>query len=161
MGPKNDKVVNAYQKDLLLRYAYKLLKSELDGIYEEIDKLCKKAPREPASDLQTKVVNRLIKRNKRFLVGDSMIDEMSSFIPAGDNPEYRDVLTVLRQLRQGLSRFHEKNSRLFLISVILLRSCRMTLIRNQVTLGITDGYSMELMIHMVPPHFGQMHGSTP
>lgn len=111
--PKNDKAVKAYHNDLLLRYAYELLKSELDGIYEEIDKLCKKAPREPASDLQTKVVNRLIKRNKRFLAGDSMIDEISSFIPAGDNPEYRDVLTVLRQLRQGLSRFHEKNSRLF------------------------------------------------
>jgi len=110
---KKDKDARSYENDLLQRYAYDLLKNELNGIYDEIDKLCKKAPREPASDLQTKIANGLIKRTKRFLTGDSMIDDISSFIPAGDNPEYRDVLTVLRQLRQGLSRFHEHNSRLF------------------------------------------------
>lgn len=115
MGRKTnvDEGEKIHMNNMLLRYAYDLLTSELDGIYDEVDKLCKKAPREPASDLQTKVVNGLICKTKHFLTGDGMIDEISPFIPAGDNPEYRDTLTVLRQLRQGLSRFHNNHSILF------------------------------------------------
>lgn len=115
MGRKTnvDERGKIHMNNMLLKYAYDLLSSELGGIYDEVDKLCKKAPREPASDLQTKVVNALLCKTKHFLAGDGMIDEISSFIPAGDNPEYRDVLTVLRQLRQGLSRFYNKNSLLF------------------------------------------------
>jgi len=34
-----------------------------------------------------------------------MFKGKNEFVPAGDNPEHRDALLVLRQIRQGLDRF--------------------------------------------------------
>lgn len=93
--------------------SYQLVDSELQGIYDEIDKLCKKAPNEPVTTLQLGIVNRLIEKIKRLFEADKILKEISIFVAAGDNPEYRDVLTVLRQLRQALNRFEQKYRSLF------------------------------------------------
>ena len=95
------------------KQAYELIHSEGLGLYDEIDKLCKKAPSEMATPLQVTVVNGFINRAKQLLQGDPIINEVSSFVPAGDNPEYRDVLTVLRQITQGLQRFKVHNTYLW------------------------------------------------
>jgi hypothetical protein len=110
---KNKEAEIAFQNNMFSRYAYNFLKSELDGVYVEMDKLCKKAPREPLSDLQTTIVNGVIHKTKHFLAEDTIVKEVSPFVPAGDNPEYRDALTVLQQLRQALNRFHDKNQAQF------------------------------------------------
>ena len=104
------KRIDILKTQLGYKNAYELVDSELQGVYDEIDKLCKKAPNEPITNLQLGVVNRLIEKSKRLLDGDRIVGEISSFVAAGDNPEYRDVLTVLRQLRQGLQRFKVKYS---------------------------------------------------
>lgn len=95
------------------KQAFALVHSEALGLYDEMDKLCKKAPSEMATALQVNVVNRFIERAKQLLQGDPIIDDVTAFVPAGDNPEYRDVLTVLRQITQGLQRFEGNNSYLW------------------------------------------------
>jgi hypothetical protein len=85
------------------------ISSELDGLYEELDKIYKKAPEEQISSLTVENVNALIKDTKEIINEDPYIDRVKEFVPAGDNPEYRDVIMVLRQLKQGLKRFKEAN----------------------------------------------------
>jgi poly-D-alanine transfer protein DltD len=96
-----------------VKAAYKLLLSEVEGLYEEMDKLAKKAPNEPMTALQLKIINSFIRKSKKLMSGDTIIDEVEVFVSAGDNPEYRDAVTVLRQVRQGLDRYKAKNSHLF------------------------------------------------
>jgi poly-D-alanine transfer protein DltD len=91
------------------RNAFDTLDSELAGLYDEMDKLAKKAPNEPVTDLQLRIVNNFIKKAKYLLNGDTIIDEVEVFVSAGDNPQYRDFVTVLRQIRQGLERFKKSN----------------------------------------------------
>jgi poly-D-alanine transfer protein DltD len=95
------------------KQAFHILESELDGLYDEMDKLAKKAPNEPTTPLQLKIVNNFIKKAKHLMSGDTIIDEVEVFIPAGDNPEYRDIVTVLRQIRQGLQRFRTNSHYIF------------------------------------------------
>ena len=94
-----------------VKQAHELLESEGRGLYDEMDKLCKKVPTETATTLQVTVINGFITRTKRLLEGDPIIDEVTAFVPAGDNPDYRDVITVLRQLNQGLKRFKEHKNK--------------------------------------------------
>lgn len=97
------------RQGLRVQRAYNMLFSEVTGLYDEMDKLAKKVPNEPVTDLQLKILNSFIKKAKRLLSGDTIIDEVEGFVAAGDNPEYRDAVTVLRQIRQGLERFKGTN----------------------------------------------------
>ena len=87
------------------RRLYVLVLSDLDGFYEEIDKQTKKSPADSVTDLQLEIVNDLIEMVKKILNDDELISKVNKFIPAGDNPAYRDVIVILRRLRQGLDRF--------------------------------------------------------
>jgi len=82
-----------------------LLESVSKGLYEEIEKLCKKAPAEPITNLVLEQVNDVIKATKELAQSDPNVQKLTVFVPAGDNPQQRDVVIVLRQLRQGLERF--------------------------------------------------------
>ena len=97
--------IDELRQGLSAKRAYAMLFSEITGLYDEMDKLAKKVPNEPVTDLQLKILNSFISKAKYLLSGDTIIDEVEVFVAAGDNPEYRDVVTVLRQLRQGLERF--------------------------------------------------------
>ncbi len=104
------KELQEYQSE---KAAYEVLRSEVEGLYDEMDKLAKKAPNEPLTALQLKIINSFIRKSKKLLTGDPIINEVEVFVSAGDNPEYRDVVTVLRQIKQGLDRYKVKNSFLF------------------------------------------------
>jgi hypothetical protein len=82
-----------------------LLISAVKGHYEEMDKLSKKAPAEKVTDLALGEINYTIEETKKLLGDDAFINRLNVFVAAGDNPELRDVVLVLRQLLQGLSRF--------------------------------------------------------
>ncbi len=81
-----------------------LLQSVAIGLYEEGDKLSKKAPAETASDLMLEQVNDIIRETKELLQEDVYVQRLKEFVPAGNNPQLRDVVVVLRQLRQGMER---------------------------------------------------------
>ena len=77
------------------------------GLYEEIDKLARKAPAEPLTDLALNQANDVIKETKGLLSEDPYIQRLNQFVAAGDNPQHRDAVVVLRQIRQGLERSYE------------------------------------------------------
>ena len=88
-----------------MRTQYKLLSSVSLGLYDELDKLSKKAPAEPVTDLVLTQINDVIREIKELAKDDTYVQRLNEFVAAGDNPEQRDVVVVLRQLRQGLERF--------------------------------------------------------
>jgi DNA repair exonuclease SbcCD ATPase subunit len=88
------------------------LKSVLHGYYEELEKLSKKAPADQVTELQLKRINELIRQCKEVLQGDPFVDSLELFVAAGERPEHRDALFVLRDLRQGIQRFEEEVQRL-------------------------------------------------
>ena len=75
------------------------------GLYDEIDKLAKKAPAESVTDLALEQINDVIRDTKKLVASDPYIQKLNEFIAAGDNPQHRDAVIVLRQIRQGLERF--------------------------------------------------------
>ncbi|MFP4139617.1 MAG: hypothetical protein ACOCWV_02935 [Planctomycetota bacterium] len=92
------------------RLAYELIESEAEGLYEEMDKLCRLAPKERATKLQMQAVNKAIQRAKVLLEGDAIIDEIAEFAIRRELPEYRDAVTVLRQVLQAMKRYAEGSS---------------------------------------------------
>lgn len=82
-----------------------LLESVSLGLYDEIDKLSKKAPAEPVTDLVLTQMNEVIRETKELVTDDPYVQRLQEFVPAGDNPQHRDAVVVMRQVRQGLDRF--------------------------------------------------------
>lgn len=80
------------------------LESVADGVYDEIDKLTKKAPAETVTGLALEQINDIIRETKEASPDDKYLQRLKEFVPAGDNPELRDALMVLRQVREGLKR---------------------------------------------------------
>ena len=80
--------------------------SHLEGVYAEVDKLTKGKSLVPTSDLLVEIVNSLISDAKGLIYRDTYLDRLKTFVPAGDNPAYPDVLVALRILQQTLSRFN-------------------------------------------------------
>src|SRR5262245_42515654 len=78
-----------------------LLQDVSQGLYEELDKLCKKAPAETITDLALSQINTVIKETKGLVVTDAYVSRLTEFVAAGDNPEHRDVVVVLKQLLLG------------------------------------------------------------
>ena len=83
-----------------------LLQSVSAGLYDELDKLAKKSPADEISPLGLEHVNELIRDAKELSPDDLYMQRCKVFVPAGDNPQHRDVVMVLRQIRQGLDRFN-------------------------------------------------------
>lgn len=79
--------------------------SQLRGLYEEVDKLTKGKSVVPPSDLLVEVVNTQITDAKGLIFRDTYLDRLKSFVPAGDNPSYPDLLLSLRILQQTSERF--------------------------------------------------------
>ena len=96
----NDRLLIATQS----QSQHALLTSVLDGLYVEIDKQCKKAPAELITDLGLEQVNDIIRAIKELAKDDPYVQKQKEFVAAGDNPQLRDVIIVLKQLDQGLQR---------------------------------------------------------
>jgi hypothetical protein len=86
--------------------------SVLDGLYDEIDKLTRKAPADEITELALRRVNGVIVAAKDLLKGDPFIDTIDPFVAAGEYPEHRDVLIILREIRQGMQRQEQEYVRL-------------------------------------------------
>lgn len=85
------------------------LRSYVIPLYDEMDKLAKKAPSSTLSDLATQRVNRAISDARDLMAAsDKYIAEIAVFVPAGQNPEVRDAVLMLREVKQGLIRYNTK-----------------------------------------------------
>ena len=88
--------------------AWYALRSFTKGLYDEMDKLAKKAPSSQLSDLATKRVNRAIAESKILMAShDPYVADLSEFVPAGENPEVRDAVLVLREILDAIDRLDE------------------------------------------------------
>lgn len=87
------------------------LKSEIEDLYFEFDKLTKKAAAQRITDLALENVNAAVNDAKELLSGDRSVDRLKSFVAAGENPVNSDVLLVLSKLRTALRRFDSTWSR--------------------------------------------------
>jgi len=96
-----EKALNAFENDTV---RHRALSSHLQGFYEEIDKLTKSKALVEATDLVVQQSNYIIQDAKDLIKGDVHLDRVKEFVPAGTNPEYRDVLLVLRAIQQSLAR---------------------------------------------------------
>ena len=96
----NKKVEDLLQK----KRKVDLLQSVSLGLYDEMDKMAKKSGADQVTDLALEQVNEFIKDAKGLMAEDAYVQRQKEFVPAGDNPQYRDVVVVMRQLRQGLDR---------------------------------------------------------
>jgi len=85
-----------------------LLESVSLGLYEEVDKLSKKSPVERITDLVLTQLNDIIRETKQLVDDDPYIKRLNEFVSAGDNPEQRDAVVMLRQVRQGLERYRQR-----------------------------------------------------
>jgi hypothetical protein len=79
--------------------------SQLVGLYDEVDKLTKAKSIVPTSDLLVDLVNNSISDGKDLVFRDTYLDRLSKFVPAGNNPNYPELLLALRVLRQSFERF--------------------------------------------------------
>lgn len=87
-----------------------MLKSVAGGLYEELDKLSKKAPAEPVTKLVLGEVNDLTAQVKALGRDDPFLQRLKEFVPAGEMPEQRDAVVVLTLARRGLERVSESLS---------------------------------------------------
>ena len=85
------------------------IRSFVDSLYDEMDKLSKKAPASEVSDLALERVNRAIQAAKDLMdKEDEFIADLKVFVAAGSNPEVRDALLVLGEIKGGISRVRRK-----------------------------------------------------
>jgi hypothetical protein len=77
------------------------------ALYDEIDKLTKKAPKERLSPLAFDKVNTVIRAARELTKDhtDEFTNDIRELVQAGDMPEYRDALLTLREVREALKRF--------------------------------------------------------
>lgn len=110
---EEDATCEELRKWMSWKLAHEMIESELTGLYDEMDKLVKILPKEPITPLQLKITNDLLEKAKILLSEDTAFDQVEIFAREAGMPEYRDVIIVLRQIRQGLERFEAKNKFIF------------------------------------------------
>jgi predicted nuclease with TOPRIM domain len=83
------------------------LENVANGLYQELDKLARKWPSMSITELQLNKVNKLLAAVRQLVAddGDEFADGLEDFVPAGDMPETRDAVLVLREARDALQRF--------------------------------------------------------
>jgi hypothetical protein len=84
------------------------LSSHLKGFYSEIDKLTKGKTLIPVTDLVVERINEIVRDAKAIVEGDTYLDRVKEFVPAGDNPVYPDVLMTARTIMESLERFKSR-----------------------------------------------------
>jgi hypothetical protein len=79
--------------------------SQLTGLYEEVDKLTKSKSIVPTPELLVELANGLVSDVKALAFRDTYLDRLRLFVPAGNNPNYPEILITLRVVQQSLLRF--------------------------------------------------------
>jgi hypothetical protein len=88
------------------------LASVVDALYEEVGKLSIKWPQMPVSQRTVDRTNKAIRAVSELLAGenDDFVGDISEFVPAGDPPEGRDVVLLLRELKAALDRYKGRHN---------------------------------------------------
>jgi len=88
---------------------WELLHSMLSGMYDEIDKLCKKKPDMLLSDMKTRKINKLIIPIKELLGDENPFICDIEELDVDDPIELSDAIIVLNELQKGLRVYKENH----------------------------------------------------
>lgn len=94
------------------------------AFYVEIDKLAKKQPNMPVSDLAVESINDIIRDAKLLIQGDVHLERLKEFVPAGNNPSHADVLLKTKLVRSALSRGKDVLSNHITLQVVMASKAR-------------------------------------
>lgn len=91
---------------------YQQLASVVDALYEEVGKLSIKWPQMPVSQRTVDRTNKAIRAVLELLMdeNDDFVGDIAEFVPAGDPPEGRDVVLLLRELKAALDRYKGRHN---------------------------------------------------
>lgn len=86
------------------------LANVVEGLYEEHDKLAKKWPTMLVTQRTVERVNKLLAASRTLLRDeeDDFVEGLNDIVAAGDPPETRDVVVLLREVKDALRRFELK-----------------------------------------------------
>jgi hypothetical protein len=86
------------------------LESVVRALYMEVDKISHRWPTMPITHLTLEKTNKSIAAVRDLLKneGDDFAEDIAEIIPAGDLPETRDTVLILRQVQAALNRFEGK-----------------------------------------------------
>ena len=83
-------------------------RNHLEGFYDEVDKLAKGKALMEVTHLVLAEANAIIKDAKELVKDDQYLARVNTFVPAGTNPLYPDVLVTMRTIQQSLDRFKKR-----------------------------------------------------
>ncbi len=108
---KAERELRAYNERLRTsREKHRQLVSAADGIYDEIDKLSRKWPTVPVTERMVARTNKVLTETRALFADepDMFIDGLDDIVSAGNPPETRDVVLILREARDALTRYEAK-----------------------------------------------------
>jgi hypothetical protein len=87
------------------------LESVVGGLYDELDKIARKWPTMPVTERQVTRTNKFLGAVRELLVDeeDEFGGDLADLVPAGDMPETRDVVFILREATDALRRFEREH----------------------------------------------------
>lgn len=98
----------ALERDLETARERQEVRSDLmdhaSGFYQEIDKLARGKSLFEATHLVVEEANQIVKDAKAVIKGDTYLDRVKEFVPAGNNPTYPDVVITIKTILQALGR---------------------------------------------------------
>jgi hypothetical protein len=88
------------------------LQSVCEGYYDELGKQTRKWPTMPVTRRTVDRVNKLLGEVRKLLEDeeDDFAAGLDDIVPAGDLPENRDVVLILREVRDALGRFEQEHT---------------------------------------------------
>lgn len=84
--------------------SHRILATQLDALYHEINKLATKKPTERITPLIAKKINHLIKRVKEQVSGDEFLDAIETVPVENDMLRLDEALIILGELRTIMDR---------------------------------------------------------
>jgi hypothetical protein len=95
------------------RERHEQLASVVGALYDEVDKLARKWPTMKASERTIERTNKAIAAVRELLKDeeDEFMEDITEIVTAGETPEMRDVLMLLREMKAALTRFQSRYMR--------------------------------------------------
>lgn len=94
---------------------YEQLSNVADGLYDELEKMSRKWPQMPVTERSITRVNKLLAAVRELLKDedDDFAAGLDDIVAAGDAPETRDVVMLLRETKDALQRFRRAYAEYF------------------------------------------------
>lgn len=84
--------------------AHRMLATQVEALYVEIDKLAKKKPSDQVTPLVSKKINHVIVKTREQVAGDEFLDAIETVPLEGEQIRLDEALIILGEIRSVLDR---------------------------------------------------------